>query len=437
MKKVAICIVTYNRAEAIEDICPRLLENADKEDTDIYVYDSSENDQTQLIINNCQKKYKNLFYNRISSHIHSSRKLYDIYRNKYIQDNYAYLWVLPDYLSFSPEVMRQCKDSLDMGYDMIMLDWYDYKGIGDRVCPDKNEIFKDYAWALTHYGIIILNCETVLKNCDWDYLTRKYLTPNHRYFSHVTMYFEQMFKMESFRFYHLRIQMKYVHISGYKKNVRNTEEFLNIWGYCWPKSIYALPEYYRNKEAAVNNLSRYGGHLGTEDLLGLKSNGVLTGKVFWRFLPRWKLVSQVSAVKFFLITYLPECVIEKAMSLRKAVLLGKMGDKIKKRWTERQFIRFCQRHRILYIYGAGIRAERYAGYLDKMHVKYRAFIVTELSGKNRLMGHRILRLSDIKLPENTGIIVAVNENNQKEVVPFLNKKGYKKNLFIKNIVMDQ
>lgn len=431
MKKIVMCIVTYNRAKVIEDICPRLLKSLDEDYMDMYVYDSSEDDQTQSVISRYQEQQKNLFYNRVPSHVHSSQKLYDIYQNKYIQNNYEYLWILPDYLSFSSEIMDQCKDKLAIGYDILILDWYDYKRIGSRVCQDKNEIFEDCAWVLTQYGAIILNCSTVLKNCNWEYLSEKYLTPNHRNFSHVMMYFEQILNIECLRLYHLEVPLRMVYSSEHRIIVRNTEEFLKIWGYCWPKSMYALPEYYNNKEAAINNLSKYGGHLGTEDLLGLKFNGVLTKKVFWRYMHHWKLVSQVSVMKFFLISVLPEFVIKDA------VLLGNIGDGIIKRLTWRQFLWFCQKYKVLYIYGAGIRAKRYARYLDKMHINYQAFLVTELSGENSLMGHKIVKLSDITLPENTGIIVAVNENNQKEVVPFLKKKGYKKNLFIKNIAMDQ
>lgn len=55
MKKLAICIPTYNRAKIIEDICLKIISIPDKDIFDLYIYDSSPNLDTKK---NCRIFFK-------------------------------------------------------------------------------------------------------------------------------------------------------------------------------------------------------------------------------------------------------------------------------------------------------------------------------------------------------------------------------------------
>ena len=64
MKKLAICIPTYNRAKILEDICLKIISIADKDIFDVYIYDSSPNLDTKEKLQDILQK-KNFFYFRI------------------------------------------------------------------------------------------------------------------------------------------------------------------------------------------------------------------------------------------------------------------------------------------------------------------------------------------------------------------------------------
>ncbi len=429
MKKIAACIVTYNRDKAVEETCLKLLGSLDERYLDLYVYDSSDNYRTQVVIENYTKTYKNLFYCHMDSNIHSSQKVYQIYQEKKMQEQYAYLWILPDYLAFSEEVMEQCLEKIDEEYDMIMLDFYDYQNRGNLEYTDKNKIFLNYAWALTQYGILMLNCNSVLKNCAWSYLSKKYLQPNYRNFSHVTMYFEQMLQIKDFRFYHISVPMRLVYYSSHKGKTRYFHEFLDIWGDYWPKSMYALPAYYKEKERAIKNLSTYTGYLGKTDLLELRVNKVLTKKMFFRLVKHWKIISSASVGTFFYITFLPMCLIKGSIKVEH------LKNQIKASYREVELTCFCRKFKEIYIYGAGVRAERCAEYLDRCHIEYQAFLVTHLQKETEIKGHKVLEFSK-EIPFNyAGIIVAVSEKYQKEIIPLLEENGFGKRIFTKNMIV--
>ena len=90
MKKLAICIPTYNRAKIIEDICLKIISIPDKDIFDVYIYDSSPNLDTKEKLQDILQK-KNFFYFRISENVDSNTKVYNIYQDKNIQNTYRYL----------------------------------------------------------------------------------------------------------------------------------------------------------------------------------------------------------------------------------------------------------------------------------------------------------------------------------------------------------
>lgn len=81
---------------------------------------------------------------------------------------------------------------------------------------------------------------------------------------------------------------------------------------------------------------------------------------------------------------------------------------------------FCRAYKDIYIYGAGYLAKQY----QKMIPMAKAFIVSDGQDKNEsLNGLRILYLSEIDFSEDIGIVICLNERNQHQVIPVLEKRG--------------
>lgn len=88
---------------------------------------------------------------------------------------------------------------------------------------------------------------------------------------------------------------------------------------------------------------------------------------------------------------------------------------------------FCSTHRPTYIYGAGGMGDYYANLLEKRKLQYSGFIVSDgMPKKETLRGRPVFYLSEIT-PEkdNCGIIIALNHKNKEQVIPALQKLGFR------------
>lgn len=426
MKQIAICMVTYNRAEIVKDVLIQWLKAMDSAVADILVYDSSTNEDTREFVEGIAQKEKHVSYIRINSEVHSSKKVYDIYQNAEIQNNYSYVWIVPDYFSFSREVIEKAEKHLDEGCDMLMMNFRDSDHLGDKLYIDRNEVFYRYAWALTQYGIVILNSNTVLKKADWNYLTRKYLGDETRNFSHVAMYFEVLAWMDEIQFYHIEVERKDWRVSKQIGTSRYLSEYFEVWGKYWPNTIYQLPDVYTDKTEAIKRHSRYSGALNVANLALLRKENVLTHQKFWQYRKNWKKISAASGFMLFWSAYAPVTWVE---------YIGEhdgFGNTIATFYNRLALSLFCLRHKNLYIYGAGALAKRCATYLDTKKISYEGFLVTNLDDNvQKIFSHPVFEMSQMGYQAEIGIILAVNDKNREEILPVLYQFGYKKEIYVK------
>lgn len=427
-KKIAICIVTYNRAFVLKDICLKFANVRNVELFDLYIYDSSSNDEAKEQIKEILKNHTNFFYEKLPESIHSSKKLYDIYSNKFIQTGYEYLWIMPDYLFFIESVWEKIWKKLDNKWDMIMLDFYDVNKKGDRQYSEPNDIFYNFAWSMTQYGIMIINCDTVLKSVNWEDLGEKYLTQKYRNFSHVIMYFEIMLKIPNLRFFHFSISSQDVYRSRYKTGSSYLNEYLYIWGYCWYESINVLPMNYTNKSKVIKDACIYTKNLGRDILMQLRVNKVLTKEEFNKYKFIWKYVSTVNRATVWCILHTPIFVIEKIIEY------GSIKNWILFVITIFRLKLFCKLHKKIFLYGAGGQAEKYAEILEKYKIPFCGFVVTDINAnKHFLKNHQVFELSRLEIEYGMGIILALNKKNRREVIPILHSRKIR-TVFKSNII---
>lgn len=428
MKKIAICIPTYNRAKMLKETCLQIENIARKDNFDIYIYDSSQGMDSEEELKEMIQN-ENFFYIKLPESTHSSRKLYDIFQNEKMQNQYEYLWILPDYLFFSEHIIDTIVDKLKENWDMLMLDIFDPEKTGDKQYFEPNRIFFEYAWSMTQFGSMILNCSTVLKTANWNYLEDKYLNEECCNFSHVALYFERMIQIPDLHFFHLSVEREEIFVSKYRKNKSEYfNDYLKIWGYRWYKTIHKLPEYYLNKDEAIKKICIYTGNLGNENVADLILRGILNKKSFKEYKYRWHVVSTVPFYKVWIIMRMPHFFVDLVAeygSVKKGIARIILMNRIKK---------FSGRYEKIYLYGAGSIAERTADFLDKNGILFEAFVVTALKeNKKILKGHEVIEISQLNASSNYGIILALNKANKRQVIPVLHREGYK-NLFKAKLV---
>lgn len=243
------------------------------------------------------------------------------------------------------------------------------------------------------------------------------------------MYFELMYQITDLKFYHFSVLKRDKYISKYRSLSSDyLVDYLHIWGFCWYRSIQKLPNYYKDKEMVIKKACIYGKQLGKQNLAQLKLKGVLTPKQFLQYSSIWKYVSTVHPLLVWGIIAMPKSI------TRYIAEYGGIKQWILAVITKRRLKKFCGMYRHIYLYGAGINAERLARFMDENSMIFDGFVVSRLENNKRyLKGYEVKEISQIGMPKSIGIILALSKTNKREVIPLLDKLGYK-NIFQDDII---
>lgn len=155
MKKLAISIVTCNRAKHINEDLNVIAQPTKEYGIDIYIYDGSTNMQTERVV----KKFWNQGFDHIYySHANAELSIQEsgITRvNAALNDPEAeYVWMTGDKFIISPEHYSKIFSYIDKTYDIITI--YGFVLSGTRRF-DRVDRFADYAIVpITHWGSTII-----------------------------------------------------------------------------------------------------------------------------------------------------------------------------------------------------------------------------------------------------------------------------------------
>ena len=407
MKK-AICIPTYNRPEAIDELLLRYKDLYQELNYDLYIYDSSTNDHTYEVASRYMDESETIFYTRVDSSVHSNMKVYLIYEEFMKRMEYAYIWVQSDSIRWTAESLRRITDVVDSDkYSFVIPNYRDVENIGDKEYSDYNLFFRDCAWHMTLYGATIIKIQTVLAEVDWKTLKEKYGKENCINFSHVGLYFEQIAKMKCFNAYHLGLPLFSLTSTLYKKESGWRKDTFFILCECWPSVIRNLPNEYRYKEDVIKKNAINSGDFTFEGIKQLRIEGVLNKQVLKKYGKMWNEVSNVPLFVLQVIAILPQ----------------KLGLYVSKRyWFERKLKtkmkKFCSKFSEIYIYGCGQKGDIYGMFMEEMNISYKGFLISKgQHDKTQLRGKPVIEYDSRLLDGGkTGIILAVNENNFTSII---------------------
>lgn len=407
--KLAVAIPTYNSSECLHELLSNIYETLDVYGYDIYIYDSSTNDQTELLIGK-EWKRDSIYYVRLDSSIASNQKVYYLYRQLAGKKKYDYIWMTRDAHYFSRQFLEKLFRSIQPEYDVVLIDDNaDVSGTVSEIISDRLEFFRVATYKMTLYGSTIVKCESILGEVDWGGLTERYLNSDCINFSHVALYLEQIKKRNPFCALRLIVPAKERIFSRFKKDSFWKSEVIRIWSQCWLCMLENLPVFYQKDTEIFNQVAglpseRYSLYL----LLSYRINGTFDYEKFMAY-KEWLLrVSNVTEDEMARIARMEP---EEAQQC--------LNDKIYRELSE-----FAGRFGTIVIYGAGRHAQRHAAYLDRFHIPYECFVVSRAGNKTMLDHHKIKEYSDIKNRKDLGIILGLGKANQKEVMPQLLKDGF-------------
>lgn len=410
--KTAVCIPTYNNCAILSEFLEKQLKYYKKNGVDVYIYDSSDNDATRKLVDH----YKgNVTYKKLSPKIHSNKKVFQIFQEPQFQ-KYDFLWIMGDAIRLKKSVINEVFSKISLKYDMIIVDFMDNERIGEKVYTDKNLFFLDCAWYLTLYGACMLNVKRMLQKVSWKTMENQYLDESCINYSHIGFYFDKIFTLTNFRALHLSyIGQGRSSVLKKAPGWRN-DTFLIICNR-WPAAIDRLPDYYQKKTEVIKKGGVLSGILNERNLYLLRRDHIYNCKVFFQYIRKWKLLTDISIIKLLLVAIVPY----KFILFKRKLEIFEMG-------------RFCKKYNKIYIYGAGISAKRYKNYLDKMNIKCNGFLVSDLSKNSKQVQNTpVVFYKDIIQEESVGVIVAMNPQNAQEAICALAESGIVNNVFSKFI----
>ena len=399
MEKIAICVPTFNRPLVIRELilkCYRYFENLDY---DLYIYDSSDNDETWSVCKNLRLNYK-FKYIHADRKIHSNEKVYKIYQDHNLLENYNYIWVWSDSIRWSEDILYKVKRTED--YDLVILNHRDKENIGDKIYNNPQQIFEDLAWEMTLYGSTIVNTDRILRGVQWNKYENAFLLSECINFSHICLYFERMMEVKNIKVLHYSIDSSEFTVSSLKEESGWYNNIFFIWWECWYNAINKLDGYI-NKEYVIRKLGIMSGYFTVKGMLILRQKGKYSLKVFIKYLERINYVTDISFFKMFLMAIMPIKLASYCLKLNCKNLIIDIET-------------FQKKYNKLYIYGCGCNAKIVANKFKEWGINYEGFCVT-IKENDFFMGKKVEQFSSSLLNDSdVGIVLGMNKKNSCQVI---------------------
>lgn len=407
--RLIVCIPTFMKEEFIEEIIREEADLYQKLDINLYIADSSPDDNTEMIFKKYEKKYSILHYKRFPVDMPSNEKVYKIYQMSENEIKCDYIWIRSDALRYSKFIIYTLVEKfLRMQFDIIVINYMGYGDRGVRVIRDRQFLFEEYAWAMTLYGAVILNVRTVLSKTNWNDVESRYLQPHCINFSHVCLFFEKIEYLKKFSA--LVMDVTFEMVWGVPKK----SSWYNMWFEMlfdvWPSAISEISSTYQNKLKVIKSHFDKLFLFNYKLLKNLIDDHVLTFDIYKKYEDEFSEYLNIPLETF--------C----------KMLLGCELSELEKFSIMPEYIflkEFLNKYSKFIIYGAGEKAEKYAEFLRLNNMEFEAFLVSDDNhiSSEKKMGHPVYIASEYIFPSDAGIIMGLNLKNQKEVLPILKEHG--------------
>ena len=148
MKNLALCVPTYKRADIIERFLNSEIGIINNYDIDLYIFDSSDDDLTQKIVEKYSDSTK-INYIRMDSHLSSAEKVFLIYQ-QFEESDYEYIWMTHDHTEIKEEAFQLILYSLDQKADFYVINLHSSKS-SSQIMSDMDEFMVKNAWILNRF----------------------------------------------------------------------------------------------------------------------------------------------------------------------------------------------------------------------------------------------------------------------------------------------
>lgn len=409
IKKLVVCVLTYNRSEAIKVFIDKEIEILNRNQVDLIVYDSSEDEETEEIVHSfINRGYSNLLYKRVDSIMKSNEKFYYVAAN--IDKKYEYVWITHDHTIFNKESLEFIIKNLSAKPDFIYLKTQsdDFNIIQES---DLNSFFVKSVWQLGRFGAAILRQDSFLKQAKWDSLVGKYLTESKMNFSHIGLYFQVLSEMDNPKIITLEFPREFFYDTFRFNKLSWESESIRICLGCWGEVISALPKIYTDKKEALESIDKY--FISKYNLINLKKNKKYNIVLFLKYYKWIKVIVPEMRTCCFVIALIPSF-------FSNYIYYGRVFKAIRK--AQKMRYKVC-------IYGAGRHGVEILSYIQNNGINVDAVLVTDKKGNPEAINDIPIYQSEDYLKKNrTFIVIAVSKNLQPGIIEYISQFNWIKYL---------
>ena len=307
-KELCILIPTMNRANCIEELLKESIPCVNKTGVDIYIYDTSSNDDTKKLVEKYnQAACEHFFYYKHENYPDRTTDLKVINAFRELEDQYRYVWLSGDGCILKiTEMLDLIKHYLNQDYAVIHFTGEDETN--KSVIEEYNrpeELFGDYAPFMTYYSATILSSEFI-KQIYWEELGKEYRNSGFLFWKGI---FEGLadgkHKMAV-------VHRRHLIVNPYKNGNSSfgPGKFLRFWVRDWPKVVSALPACYDGyKEKVCIGLGERQKFYQMENLIKLRRTGNLDKALFEQYKDDFAKATNVSLKKIYFAATMPQCLV--------------------------------------------------------------------------------------------------------------------------------
>lgn len=310
--QLAYCIVTHNHPEVIKDVLNKIVNIYKKYNIDIYIYDSSENEETYQIVKGFNKEgYEDVYHIKIDINKITtvSMKLLLLFQGYGLKKKYKYIWPIKDRACFDETVIACVMDQVNQNYDAMFLDIVTYPWIEDEqfsaqeIYYDAKLFFKDWSWLATSLEVTIFNRETLLENMEWEEFKKNNFFETGSGFDHYVVLFQGLSRIETPKvkvFYGENIKVKN---SKFSTPSSWQDRVFDVWLVSWPRAVNSLSKIYEPyKKKVIQQGCSVPYLFGSNDyLIRMQQKNILTTKVYEEYGERWRNLTGLDEIEFELI----------------------------------------------------------------------------------------------------------------------------------------
>lgn len=333
--KTAVLMPTYNRKVVLEDTLTACLGLYNKFNFDVYVFDSSEDDESEKVVKKFQTTHSNLYYVRCCSLMNMDCKFIEAIRGFHLKKDYDYVYVCGDANSLTEFALNRIYPYLQEGVDLVNI--REDKITQTTEWNDANAYFHSELPNVGTWWAIICNKRTLLNmnEEDWNNAIGKWAKTEYRIYIHIGFWFDRLAQCKTLRIVEPLMGEKpadTLRRSKYKKESCWVIDMLEVATIIHPKVIYALPDIYTGKKEYIRKwllLDAYRFN-SAEYFYQLKADKCFTTKDYYKYKKVFKEYNvDTMGFKVLLIALLPLFLSKSILAISKFIHIYKTKKDIR------------------------------------------------------------------------------------------------------------